>query len=356
MTLFGFRIKARFWVILGGVVLVLFTIFYLKSNQDEPYNPIQEPYFPVSKLPKVAQDPNWMQPFISSYGIQEPQDYSAIEALSANAGYPFKVRVYIPSQEDALDRPDLSAVQYGWRFVPAVFLDPSETLTKEALPNKTNELTAGVPMVIGFPEQSALTQGSPYEVTGLLYWHSAPLIPADEQLGPSSPVLLASSARVISPVELAAPATHRADLNISYDQNNMRINLKSVEWSSGLEARVCVSIANTGNMPVEPWQGLSAFRAEYSSGAGSSGGEPDVYSPLGTQETMDPGVTTTGYIVFENPPLSSPDEGMTLTVPPLNAGIQGIGTQLRITPDQFKSTSEIDRAARGAASSQCYSG
>lgn len=362
MKIGGVRITGvskRFWYVAGGLGLFLALVFYLISSQPPPANPLVVPAFPPEKLEK--QKPNWIEPYISAYGLRKPENFAAFtNNYSLNLGLPFRFRVAIPEQETLLQRPSLNVQKYGYQFVPSVFLDPTLSVSSDDLVNLEEELISGQPLVVGFPQGATPAAGQAYEVTGLLYWNSDQLKrpTGEEAEALTAPVVIAASARPLATTELEAPTTHRAELDITYQERAQQLSIHRVEWSSGRQVRVCISMTNVGSPnPLVRWSGLDEFRAEFeqSVGQGSSTAVPDEMSPLSTQQVLDLNSTITGYVIFDMPPAAAPSSGMTLYVPPLNMAGTGPPSSIEIKPDQFQDVSEIDRDSRGDASDGCYS-
>lgn len=354
MTVFGFRLKARFWWIIGALTLVFIAWMIVSSTRTPPPDPLSEPAFPLQQLSKLSD--NWIQPYVAQWGIRSPASNVPFADLSANSGTAFRFRAYIPPPDVAAERPDLDTSRFGWRFVPAVFISTTERIPVDDLGSKDEELLDGRPLMIGFRQGSVPATGV-YELTALLYGPQQVISDLDPNATLSSPILLASSAleRPLSPLQLEAPATHRADLNIIYEQGNYRLNIKSVEWASGQQVRLCTEILNSGsNVPLPSWDGINGFRAEYPQAAGSSSdGSTDPLGPLANQDLLDKDVGTRGYIQFTNAPLRGPEDGMTLFVPALNADGAGAPTIIKVAPDQFRDTQRIDLISSGNSADGC---
>jgi len=357
MRIGGYKISGvtrRFWLILAAVIVVFFLLIYFaSSHKQEAGNPLSIPAFAVSQLQDHAQKPGWIEPYISYYGLKQPERAQYFtDNYTASVGLPFKFRVYIPSQDVLADRPDLNVSKDGWQFVPAIFLDPDKAVSPDGL---TDQQLPAQPLILGFPEGQTPAAGQAYDITGLVYWNSKPLL---SNKGQSSPVILAASASPLATTDLENPTTHLADLNIVYQQNNMQLDLRKVEWSSGRQVRVCVALSNVGSpTPLPIWQGLSSFSAEYAQavGQGSSTGEPDPNSPLATQSTINEGSSVVGYITFDQAPSGAPSSPMTLFVPPLNnISFGGAPTAITIKPPQFTDVSKVDYDTQGTASDGCF--
>lgn len=353
MTVFGFHIRARFWVILGAIIVLIAGFVWFKGQQPEPYDPLTQPAFSPSKLGKLGD--SWIDPYISYFGVRDPETSAPIANLTENLGTPFRFRVLLPSVQDASTRPDLNLIKYGWQFQPAVFLPPTEAITENLVSEKLGDLENGTPIMMGFPRGSVPTGGGFYEITGLLYWHSILLKgPSQDGYG-SAPVVLAASARPLNSVELMAPATHKANLNITYRQSGMQVTLKSLEWASGKQVRLCMSIANVATRaPMSAWGGLNGFRAYFpqASGQASTSGAPDEFSPLGETNVMDYLSPVSGYIVFDAPPASEPDASMQLFVPSINTN--GPPTIVSVRKRQFRQMSTQDHSVRSGTDEGCY--
>lgn len=347
-------VSRRFWYIVVGVLALLFVAFYMASKQKTTVvNPLVYPAFPTKKL--SSEKPTWIEPYISDYGLREPESDDAFtKNYSNDVGLPFRFRVYIPSS-DAFSGRNLNVNKYGWSFMPAIFLDPTTQYDADTLQNIAQG-SGSQPIELGFPSNQTPAAGQAYEVTGLLYWNTAQL--GAGNAATTLPVILSASARPLADAELQAPTTHEAELDLTYQENDMQLDIQRIEWSSGKQVRACISLTNVGSaVPLAIWSGLDGFRAEYDemTGQGSSTAEPDPNSTLANQDLLDEGSTITGYIIFDNAPASSPDSGMTLYVPPLSSYGQGPPTAIQVNPDQFQDVTQTDRSSRGDAASGCYS-
>ena len=358
MRLGDYEIKGvsrRFWYIIGGFVVLLIAIFSLLPSSTPPPNPLVIPAFSTDKLDTLPA--NWIEPYISNYGLRQPEKAASFtSSYSVNLGLPFRFRAYIPSQAALANSPKLEVTKYGYQFLPAIFLDPTASLSPDDFTSLDDQLSSGGrPIVLGFPENQTPAAGQAYEITGLLYWNSGQLT---QSAGSAAPIILTASARPLAASELSAPTTHLANLNLTYQEKDLQLSLGHVEWSSGRQVRVCVSLTNVGSPnPLNRWSGLDNFRAEYpeSTGQGSSTATADPNSPLATQTLLDQNTTVTGYIIFDQPPAAAPDSGMTLFVPPLSASGIGPPTAIRIAPSQFTDAAATNRDSRGDASDGCYS-
>jgi hypothetical protein len=355
-------VSKRFWFLIAGIIL-FFVLLFSFLPSEEQVDPFVTPAFNTQELPGLQ--PDWIDPYISTYGLRRPENEETafLNNYSTNVGLPFKFQVYIPSEEASAERPSLKVEKFGWSFSPAVFLNPFTPVSGEDYANLEGAVTEGSPLLLGFPSGNTPTRGRPYEITGLLYWNSDVLNPptveeSDSGFSPA-PVILVASARPLAPTELASPTTHQADLDITYSSGPYTLDLKRIEWSSGRQVRICTSLTNSGsNVPVPRWLGLENFRAQYPQGGGQgeSTASPDQESPLGIQESLSINSTITGYIIFDIPPASSPEEEMTLYVPSLNSieAENGGQTVIQVTPDQFSDTSQTNMNERGdLAASGC---
>jgi len=357
MTIWGFTIEKRFWYFSVGALALIIGLLFVISSKPAPYDPYLESALPPNQLNTLSG--NWLDPYISEYGVTTPQSFEAFTSdYPINVGIPIRFRVYLPRADESADRPDLTLSKYGWQFTPGVWIPPQQAISAEELTTLTSEVLAADPAVVGFPEGKLPVLGEAYTVTGLLFWHTARLNP-DAGLGaPSAPVILAGSDQFLTPAELASPTTHIADLDIAYRQNNLLLNLKRVEWSSGRQVRLCLSVTNTRSTTgsIDIWPGLSAIQASYPLVDGAKGvsiGEIDESGSLINQDLLERGTPATGYVVFPDGPSGEPNAGLRLTIPALNQAGAGPPTEIDVQPNQFRDISVNDKITRSSATGEC---
>jgi hypothetical protein len=348
MTILGYHIERRFWIFLG--ILVFLIIGWIAFNRfSEKPDPLNTPAFAISELPAAAQSDDWIDPFIELNGIRAATSVSDFNQVSVNRGQPFRAQVLIPSADEAADqRPDLLKRFKGWNLVPAIYLDPTETVNQEIIDERAANLSAEELIVVAFPEgQSIGSSQGIYEVTGLLYGHS-------QMLGAEAlaPLVLASSVRNLTVDEFTNPTTDLADLDISFRRGNVQTNVRSIEWSSGKQVRVCLEFENVGSAPINPNDYMSAATATYRLANGSQadslseGFNPE--SPLNLTD-IQPESKSAGFALFPAP-FEDPEETLTLRLPP------GPGRQptiITVTQSQFQTAAEAAARSGGQAVGGC---
>jgi hypothetical protein len=358
MTIFGYRIERRFWIIIGSIALVVIGLIVISGRSSDPSQQfLTEPAFPVSELSDLANERQFLTPYVEAYGLNEPESVEPFFSLTQFSGAPFKARVLIPPRDEAQSvRSDLVFSANNWEFTPAIFLTPDVPLPPSALQEKVSELESGRPLLLAFPAGQLRAEGQA-EVTGLLYGHSQMIRPTAD--GTPTPVLLVSSARPLNPVELANPATNRADLGITYLQGRRLIEVRNVEWSSGRQIRMCLKISNRGNLPIDAWAGGGGLTGSYTAKSGQQGTFPaqvDELSTLASSEALPPQESVEGYLFFEQPPLAGPEERLRLVIPDFdNPDVPRLSTTIQVSADQFAPVAESDKAAAGRSTGGCLS-
>jgi hypothetical protein len=369
MTIFGYRLERRFWIIIGLALIGIVAIIIISGRGTDPAqerlaNPAVTPEGRAINLSALAGANNWLEEYISYQGgLFEPQEFTPFTQLSVYSGVPFKTQVLIPSRSVVQSaRPELLFTKEGWDFYPALFLTPEIGISEDLLAQKNKELNDGQPLLLGFPQGSfpGISEEKGFalkEITGLLYGHNAMLDPnySGQQL--LAPTLLVYSERTVDPVELIRPATHRADLNATYLQGTRALDVRSVEWSSGKEIRVCLRFSNRGTRPIPPWQGGADISSSFILASGQEGSptvEIDENSTLGQSQPLQPGNSVEGYVRFTQPPAAGPQPSINLVIPALNDSRNEAGrTTLKITAQQFVPVEQSAKSSGGQATGGC---
>lgn len=304
-------VSRRFYVVLGLVFFVVVALVVLKPKPEAPRDTTL-PAFPVAQLENTKSG------FLDQNVITQMTRVSfATTDYNANFGQAFKFRVFIPVSNGRSGRPDLVRQARGWSFKPAVFLDPKKTYDQQIMETEAAAALQDQPLEIGIRVDEEPAEGKAYELTGMLWWRSDQLLPEgqeDDRIKElkASPVFLIDKYEELSTVELNAPTTHQADLDLVYQEGPLQLDLKRIEWSSGREMRVCLSISNKSNSTVPLWEGLGSFTAE--AGKGSVAGSVDPSGSLVSVTELAANQTVPGYVIF-GPEISNPRPNMALRFP-----------------------------------------
>ena len=174
-------VEKRFWFILGTVILLIGAGVYLWSNRPSPPPPNTMPAFDPKELPRLPDD--WFDEQVKAYGLRTAASTDEFTAgYVANLGQPFRLKVMIPDQESAKERPSLSLRKDGWIFRPAIFLPPTQAQSQDDLQSRLDELSDGQPLMLGFPEGAQpAAEGGPYEIAGMLWWRSDAFNPPTDE-------------------------------------------------------------------------------------------------------------------------------------------------------------------------------
>jgi hypothetical protein len=317
-------VSKRFYGVLGGVVALIILLIILGGSKSKAPNPYLTPAFAPSELSSSAlQSSGWSGSLISANGLFQPTASTELtgEGYAAHLGLPMRFKVYLfDSSTVQQSRPDLIFQKNGYVFEPAEFLPPDEPVSINSLTSSTNTLPPQ-PIELGFREDDAPPPNTAYEVTGLLWYRTDLFNPAgqaalDGQTELASPIILVDTAQALSDAELRAPATQREDLDLDYQEGPLALNVNDVEWSSGNEMRVCVSLTNTSGQSVALWPGVSSMTADI--GSGSVPGTPDPASALSSASQLQPYQSIPGYIVFPSS-VADPTQQLVLRMPTLQS-------------------------------------
>lgn len=335
-------VEPRFFIFLGIVIALLGAGLYFWATRPEPPAPDMVPAFPPEELP--ALENNWLDEQIEAYGILPAADvYTFIDDYALNVGQPFRLKVMLPSVEEAGERADLSLRDSGWVFRPAIFLDPKRSYTAEGLQEVLGELIEGEPLMLGFPENAQPSaEGGAYEVAAMLYWWSDTLnpngIPADGEAYPPAPVLLVGDFQALSTPELSAPTTHRALTDVTMRSGPLEVSIPRVEWASGHEVRACVIITNKSARTQPQWPGVTGSTAQIGEGGALSEPSAPVEGYSINAPEIAPGQSVAGYLSFPSlDVIGAPGDNLFLNFPSLNPDHdhQQFFEQVVVTPDQF---------------------
>lgn len=382
MRIGGYKIKGvsrRFVFIAAAVLLLLGFSFYVLTREEPVVDPIRTPAFPKDKLPEISGKQGWIDPYISTYGLRQPQNKNAFAdgtQYRRNIGLPFRFKAYVPLKESidqtAIERPSLMPRLERWQFLPAVFVDPTSTQSTTELEDVAGEeLAAGQPIVLGFPEGQIPVGGQGYEITGLLYWNTKNLKPPTEAEieaeYPNSPVILVASYRPLAAPELEAPTTHRADLNIAYREGDLQIDVVRVDWSAGNEVRACIRMLNNGFRTIDLFD-PAEIKVDIGDGGGFYDGLAEPGSAFETIGSISAGQQLSGYISFpEAQPSSEPsgDAAVILRLPSLLAGTsripEGQESKVVVSGEQFRDVYKVSMdkgtdSSEGCANAQAQPG
>lgn len=373
MIIFGRRVdgvEPRFFVFIGVLLALLIGLFFFRGNSGpksaaEAYAPA----FPVQQLGDMPR--NWIAPYERSYGGLQSIESAASLVGNYNGlvGEPVRFRAYIPPDVATGDyRPDLarSSRTLRWTFVPVALVDPTQAETSEKLDSLASD-QQDQPVVVGFPTGSPVVAGRAYEFTGLFWWHTKSSFfqsstQSTDQSGSSdvstSPIILASQIEALSTAELRAPTTHRADVGLTYQEGNLQLYLRRVEWSAGAEMRVCLSVENTAKTPQANWSALSSSSgglggvlaqtgADQAPVVGSFDTDQGDQNPLATNQLLSE-QRATGYLVFPGT-VADPTQNLVLRMPSLGAQSSSYGQQdeirVQVPRSEIRTVSAEDSVA-----------
>jgi hypothetical protein len=325
--------KRFYFVILGVIVALVILIKLVSALAPKPapnlvaYTPA---YFTASALTQpAAQTGGWLGKFISDYGLWEPSaesDFTGLEGYAENVGRPLRFKAYVSDPSDvSATRPDLSLTEDDYTFEPAQFIAPDEITSLSELAGNDESALGNQPLELGFRNGAVPPPDQAYEITGLLWWRSDLLESGTPSGQLASPVILVDSWELLSPEELQAPTTQRADLNLSYQEDGQTVSLNRVEWSAGNELRVCISVTNDTAQTEPLWAGVSSMTAD--NGNGTVTGTPDPNGALANTSQLQAYQSVPGYIDF-SASASDASLPLILRMPTINAAAdQGASAQ-----------------------------
>jgi hypothetical protein len=397
MQIGGYRITGfspKFFVIVGSFLVTLWAAYtFLLPAPARRADPQFDPALSPRVLDKYATRPHWIDKFIADpnrglrTGLTSVDDFTGVN-FPSNVGLPLRMRVYLPAAESTTSRPDLSLSRWhGHNFVPALFIRPdrSQSLTRlqglaqDAFSGDSNSNGGGAkskPLMVGFPVSNTPPLGKAYEITGLLYWRSDRINPsAAVASAPPAAVVIADHTQPLSQAELTFPATHRAQVNLAYEENGQELIVHDIEWgsdvSNGSQMRACIGVTNHSPSPVALWPGFGAGAVTAANTAGTAGQDKSTPDPGATFNAdggseLIPGATAVGYLDFSN--LTDPNQRLILSLPAPVASRTGAGFNnqgapptnnivISIPPDRIKDLTgkNADTAANTSPCSQTSS-
>ena len=375
-------VQPRFFVIVGMLVLTIVAAFTFLKPEPGPvasYDPSICPLFPVDKHTELPgcelTNPNarntdtlatlptdWLSAYKRQHGVEtRVTDISQFTGANwaSSMGQPLRMKVFVPATGLALQaRPDLGRRTRGFTFVPATLIKFDQTQTLEELASAATQMFSseegGVPMTLGFRDTEMPTvpaDGAAFEVTAVPYWRSDLLnSEAFDGTRQAAPVLLVGEAQPISTVELAAPTTHRAPVDIVYQEGDQEVVIHDIEWSTvSQQMRVCASVTNTGVLTTTTWGGVTNMLATLP-GQAPETGMPDSTAGFAGGGSLLRGATLRGYVTFGT--AVDPNKPLLLEMPAVTATDASTGDAIRVTVpiDRITAvgdTSELDASPCG---------
>lgn len=313
-------ISRRFYFIVSGVILCIILLVELWPSSAPPANPYTTPAFPPSLLSSPAlQQGGWISNLISANGLFIPQqatDFTGV-GYASHLGLPMQFAAFIFNPQTAQTaRPDLVFQKDGYTFEPAEFLTPNVPVSLSTLTNSSSLPTQ--PLDLGFRSSATPVPNAAYEITGLLWWRSDLFSPQGTQAQGApplaSPIIIVDSYRQLSDVELQAPTTQAATLDLNYEEGPLALDISNIEWSAGQQLRVCIQVTNISNQTQPMWSGVGSMTADI--GQGAETGTADPNSALSTTGQLLPYQSVAGYILF-GASVADASQPLTLQMPTL---------------------------------------
>lgn len=316
------QIDKKVWFSIAGVVLlIIFIIFFWPREEEKPVYANPAPGLETTVVQnELDPEGEWIEPYIAYYGIANPTSTADFVNLERNVGIPFRFRIYLPP-DDISEHPDLNVNQFGWQFTSGYFIPPNIALTPETSLDDIVGSNA-LPIQLGFAPGKKQSPGQAYQVEGILWWQSRGVNPKiTDPRAPVSPTVLVSSAQKLSLSELQAPADYVALLNQSYKQYPYIVSLRQIEWSSGKQIRLCMSVYNYSRTTQPNWEGAQNGGATLSFGGPTitSTDDPDPSNSLKEGEIPRQSAVN-GYLIFGDSttgtaPSSSPQDVLSANLP-----------------------------------------
>ena len=353
-------LSRRFYAIIGALIVLTAAAFtVLKPDPAPVFDPMTCPLFALDDHPLAGCEqsnvnahrgdtlaglkPGWSAWYKRAGGVNgrvNSTDTFTGENYVPNLGKLMRLKVYLPPIDQAQSmRPDLSRRTRGWTFVPATLIRGDQVHDLAALGADAAKAITGddgsvKPLMLGFRDSDLPApgaEGAAFEVTAMLYWRSDRLNPSPDAAGLNvATVFLVDKASPISTVELAAPTSHRADLNLLYQENDEELVVHDVEWSTvSRQMRVCVSVTNMGLDRRNPWAGFNGMQATIA-GRAAETGAPDPTAGFASAQEMLQGTPLRGYVTFSE--TVAPDQDLDLIMPRLGDDVSSSSNdQIRIT-------------------------
>lgn len=388
MRIGGYYIKGvskRFWVILVASAFLVFMLiqFWPKST---------DPVTAWAGGDLALYDDEAMRNLTGADVVQEvcPNGGECINALEEpvpalqngdNMGQPFRVRVFIPEPSTPAGPDDRTLEEErkilfskkfdpAWQFTPSVLLGydqlnqtnladaaedgslSTENLSGFAATTFVSDGDQGLGqggVVLGLdPEDQGLGTGI-YDVDGVLWGTSNAIEKASNQayFQTPVPVLLVMAINPVGVSEALEPASEVVDLDLGYRiGTKYQLELDRLEWpASGDQPRLCMSIRNVSNGPVESWSGLDGIKL-FVGGKPQDGSRDSSLADSGSTNTLLRNQPLTGVITFGEPDQASDlfsgrvsDRPLSLTIPSL----LGTGDSDSVEPGQ--TTIDIGRGS-----------